>query len=401
MKPWLNIIGIGEDGLLGLSEDAQNVLNTCDVIIGGDRHHNLSEEITAVRLTWPSPFDALIEKLISLKEKKVVILATGDPLWFSIGARLNRIFSADEVIFYPQLSAFQLAAVRMKWSMADTEMLTAHGRPVEQILPFFQPNQKMIILTSGSETPNFIAKLLNDRGFGKSEMTVLSDMGSIEEKRFYALASGWSHTVPKFNTLAINCIGNPGAQITARAAGLDDSLYQHDGNITKKEVRAVTISKLMPMRGALLWDVGLGCGSVAIEWMRAGHDCRAIGIEPKKKRRELAMKNALTLGTPKLSIIKGSAPDALDNLERPDAIFIGGGFNQSTFDICWRELKPFGRIVVNAVTLETEAELLKLKETQGGELCRISIQRSEAIGNRTGWRPLMQVTQWSKIKDAW
>ena len=192
-------------------------------------------------------------------------------------------------------------------------------------------------------------------------MTVLSDMGSIEEKRFYALASGWSHTVPKFNTLAINCIGNPGAQITARVAGLDDSLYKHDGNITKKEVRAVTISKLMPMRGALLWDVGLGCGSVAIEWMRAGHDCRAIGIEPKKKRRELAMKNALTLGTPKLSIIKGSAPDALDNLERPDAIFIGGGFNQSTFDICWRELKPFGRIVVNAVTLENRGRIIETK----------------------------------------
>ena len=400
MSAWLDVVGIGEDGVEGLSPNAVNVLKDAEIIIGGERHHKLSGDFKAQRLAWPSPFDSLVGEIISLKGKKIVVLTTGDPLWFSVGARLSRAFKSGDITFHPQLSAFQLASVRMGWSLADIETLTAHGRPIEQLVSFFQPGQKMIVLTSGSETPKEIAMLLNERGFENSEMTVFANMGGNKEQRFDSLASEWNYNVPDFNTLAINCICNPNAKINSSSPGLDDSNFIHDGNITKKEVRAITVSKLMPMRGALLWDIGLGCGSVSIEWMRSSYDCKAIGIEPKEERREMAKKNAYILGAPKLEILSGSAPEGLENLLNPDAIFIGGGFTRQTFDICWGRLKPFGRIVVNAVTLETEVELLKLKEKYGGELVRLNIQKIEEIGSRTAWRPHMPVTQWSKIKNA-
>ena len=399
MSAWLHVIGIGEDGIKSLSPCVQDILENAEIIIGGKRHHKISDSLTAKRLSWPSPFDALIKEIISFKGRKIVILVTGDPLWFSIGARLNRVFKNDEITFHPQLSAFQLMAVRMGWSLADTETLTAHGRPVEQLLSFFQPYQKMIVLTSGSETPNEVAKLLIERGFEKSEMTVFANMDGEKEERFDAIASEWKHNVPDFNTLAVKFICGPNSKISSKSSVLDDSEFINDGNITKKEVRAITISKLMPMRRALLWDIGLGCGSVSIEWMRSSYDCKAIGIEPKKERREMALKNANTLGAPRLEILDGSAPEALENLPRPDAIFIGGGFSLQTFEICWQKLKPFGRIVINAITLETEGELLRLKALYGGELSKISIQKTESIGTRKGWRPYMPVTQWSIIKN--
>ena len=398
MSAWLHIVGIGEDGLDGLVPAARAVVQSAEVIIGGDRHHQLAGFVSAKRLKWPSPFDALIAQLQALRGKRVVVLATGDPLWFSVGARIGRSIDPSEITYYPQISAFQLAAARMGWSMADVEMLTVHGRPVEQMIAFIQPDQRLLILTTGDQTPVQIAKFLADRGFGASKMTVLAAMGGENELRFDGIAATWDHVVPAFNTLAVDCIAAPDAALSPRVPGLPDELFEHDGTMTKRETRAVTIAKLMPMRGALLWDIGTGCGSVAVEWMRAARYAQAIGIEPRADRRAMAAQNALALGTPKLELLAGTAPEVLEGLASPDAIFVGGGLTDGVFDGAWGALKPLGRFVSNAVTLESEAILMELHKKYGGELVRLAVTRAEPVGPYCGWRPFMPVTQWSLIK---
>jgi len=395
---WLHIVGIGEDGMDGLVPATRAVVEAAEVIIGGDRHHTLTENLTAERLAWPHPFDALIETIEGLKGRRVVILATGDPLWFSVGARIGRAIDPSQIVYHPQLSAFQLAAARMGWSLADVETLTVHGRPVEQMIAFIQPDARLLVLTTGAETPSQIAKFLTERGFGQSRVTVLAAMGGKDEARFDGLAESWNHSVPAFNTLAVECIAAPDAALLPRVPGLADNLFQSDGTMTKQEVRAATLAKLMPMRGALLWDIGTGCGSVAIEWMRAARYARAIGIEPRADRRAMAAANALALGVPKLELIDGSVPDALAGLAAPDAIFIGGGLSRATFEAAWEALRPLGRLVANAVTLESEAELIGLHKEMGGDLIKLSVHRAEPVGRLTGWRPLMPVTQWSLVK---
>ncbi|PWJ21966.1 precorrin-6y C5,15-methyltransferase (decarboxylating) subunit CbiE [Jannaschia seohaensis] len=396
--PWLHIVGIGEDGLAGLSPAARTVVETAEIIVGGDRHHSLSDSIQAERLAWPHPFDALISTLMGLKGRRVVVLATGDPLWFSVGARIGRAIPPREIAYHPQLSAFQLASARMGWSMADLETLTVHGRPVEQMIAFIQPDARLLILTTGAETPGQIARFLTERGFGASPMTVLANMGGPEEVRFDGTAETWDHIVPAFNTLAVECVAAPDAALLPRVPGLDDALFRSDGTMTKREVRAATLAKLMPMRGALLWDIGAGSGSVGIEWMRAARSARAIGIEPRADRRAMAAENALALGTPRLDLREGEAPAALDGLEPPDAVFIGGGLSEAAFDAAWAALRPLGRLVVNAVTLESEALLLALQARHGGDLVRLSVDRAEPVGRFRGWRSAMPVTQWSLIK---
>ena len=397
-EAWLHIVGIGEDGLDGLVPATRAVVEAAEVIIGGDRHHDLSALVKAERVAWPSPFDALIERLQEFKGRRVVVLATGDPLWFSVGARIGRSIAPGEIIYHPQLSAFQLAAARMGWSMADLETLTVHGRPVEQMIAFIQPDARLLILTTGAETPGQIARFLAERGFGQSRMTVMASMGGKDELRFDGVAEGWSHVVPPFNTLAVECVAAPDAALLPRVPGLADELFQSDGTMTKQEVRAATLAKLMPMRGALLWDIGSGSGSVAIEWMRAARYSRAIGIEPRADRRAMAAANALALGVPKLALIEGLVPGALAGLEPPDAVFIGGGLSRQTFDAAWAALRPLGRLVCNAVTLESEALLLALHKENGGQLVKLQVARAEPIGGLTGWRPLRPVTQWSLIK---
>ena len=397
MTVWLHIVGIGEDGIEGLSPASRSVVEAAEIIVGGSRHQNLTNS-QAERINWPSPFDALIDLLKSKSGQRVVVLATGDPLWYSVGARIGREIDPLEISYHPQVGAFQLAAARMGWSMADLETLTVHGRPVEQMIAFIQPNQRLLILTTGAETPKQIAGFLTERGFGKSQLTVLASMGGENEARFDGKAETWQYEVPAFNTLAVECIAAKDAAMLPRVPGLADELFQGDGTMTKQEIRATSVAKLMPMRGALLWDVGCGCGSVAVEWMRAARYARAIGIEPRADRRTYAANNALALGVPKLELIDGFVPSALNDLESPDAIFIGGGLSIETFEACWSALRPLGRLVVNAVTLESEQILLNLYAKYGGDLVRIQISKADSIGKVTGWRPSMPVTQWSLVK---
>ncbi len=395
-KTWLNIVGIGEDGVGGLSPAARSSLNSADILIGGTRHHALTGEITAERVTWPSPFDAMIETIASLRDKQVCVLVTGDPAWFSAGVKIASHFKPDEVSIHPHVSAFQLAASRMGWALQDVVTLTVHGRPVETVLPELFPGARLVLLTNDSSTPAQIAGLLVDRGFGGSRMTALSHMGGPHEKTLNGTAGGWSGSPEDFHTLCVECLADSDAQVLPRGPGLPDDAFEHDGKMTKSEVRAISLSRLAPRPGDLLWDIGCGCGSVAIEWMRMAGNARAIGMDPHADRREVARRNALKLGVPGLQLIDAVAPAGLAGLDAPDAVFIGGGASMATVDACLSALKPHGRIVANAVTLESEQILSTVHDRHGGQLVRLSVARAEPVGRYHGWKPFMAVTQWSK-----
>ena len=397
MSTWLDIVGIGEDGLAGLAPPALEALRRAEVVIGGDRHHTLAPDIAAERRCWPSPFDAMIGEIRALRGRNPVVLVTGDPLWYSVGARILRAIPASEIRFHPQLSAFQWAACRMGWSLADCETLTVHGRAVEQIVPHFAPRARLLVLTQDAGTPGRVAELLKECGLGPSRMIALASLGGPNEERFEGTADGWLHDVPDFHTLAIECASEPGARILPRT-GLPDDAFEHDGQITKRDVRAATLAKLAPFPDAVLWDIGLGCGSVAVEWMRAARGAQAIGVEPKPARIAMARRNATTLGAPRLRVIEGKAPDALANLPAPDAVFIGGGLSHETFEVAWQALRPGGSLVANAVTLEREALLIELHALHGGELVRHAVAHAEPVGPWRGWRAAMTVTQWSAAR---
>jgi precorrin-6Y C5,15-methyltransferase (decarboxylating) len=395
--PWLHIVGIGEDGMSGLSAEARGLVEQAEVIVGGDRHHTLAVNVTAERIAWPSPFDAMIDEIKRHKGKRAIVLVTGDPLWYSVGAKILKGIPREEIVFHPQLSAFQFGACRMGWSLADVETLTVHGRAAEQIIPWFAPDVRMLLLTKDATSPGTVAKLLTERGYGPSKLTVLAALGGAREARFEGVAESWNAEVPDFHVLAVECIAGPDARVLPRT-GLPDHAFTHDGKLTKRTARALALAKLVPHRDAVLWDVGCGCGSIAIEWMRAAPEAQAIGIEPQERRRAMTGENAMKLGAPKLQLIDGTAPGALAGLPVPDAVFLGGGISAATIEACRRALKPHGRMVAHAVTLESEAELLAAYGAHGGEIQRISVETAEPVGPFQGWKPSMTVTQWAWTK---
>ncbi|AXS39126.1 precorrin-6y C5,15-methyltransferase (decarboxylating) subunit CbiE [Breoghania sp. L-A4] len=398
MTPWLTLVGIAEDGFL--SDAARAALEAAEVVYGGARHFEIVENLGGKQKTWPSPFSAVYEELDALRGRPVAVLATGDPQWYGIGATLARHFDAGEMRVLPAPSAFQLAAARLRWPLQDVETISLHGRPVETLRGFLAPGVRIIALTSNGDTVREVADILTADGYGGSRLVALEHMGGDRERIVEATARAWRETIADFNTLAIDCLADPGLAVRPRVPGLPDEAFRHDGKMTKREVRAVTLARLQPVPGALLWDIGAGCGSVAIEWMRAARNAHAVAIEPLAERRAMMAENALALGVPGLEIREGAAPDALDSLPAPDAIFIGGGLTaEGVFEAAWAALKPGGRLVANAVTLESEARLLALHRRHGGALTRIAISRASPVGGLTGWRPMMPVTQWAITKE--
>ena len=398
ISPWLTLIGIGEDGVL--APGGAEALASAEYVYGGARHLEHAGEIRAVKRNWPSPFASVFDDLAGLKTEKVAILATGDPMWFGIGSSLLKHFSAEEMTILPSLSAFQLAASRMGWSIQDSECLSVHGRPVDLIRASLYPGARLIVLTSGSETPREVADLLADEGYGRSRMTALEHLGGKKERHHTGYAEDWSGDVAAFHTLALEIVASPGLHFRARTPGLADDAFRHDGKMTKQDIRAVTLAELKPHPGALLWDIGAGCGSIAIEWLRAANRTEAIGLEPHQERRQMAAENAVALGVPHLKLKDANAPDGLAGLPAPDAIFIGGGLTVSGIvDAAMNALPHGGRLVANAVTLESEAVLLATYQAFGGTLKKLSVHRASAVGGLTGWRPLMPVTQWSFTKS--
>lgn len=397
-SPWLTLIGIGEDGVL--APGGAEALGHADIVYGGARHLELAGSFQAEKRTWPSPFSSVFDDLANLKARRVSILATGDPMWFGIGSSLLKRFDADDMRILPSLSAFQLAASRMGWAVQETECLSVHGRPVDLLRCALYPGARLIVLTSGVDTPQQVADLLADEGYGRTRMDVLEHIGGERERRVTGIAEAWSFDVAGFHTLCLDVVADPGLRLRGRTPGLPDDAFRHDGKMTKQDIRAVTLAELKPYPGALLWDIGAGCGSVAIEWLRAANRTRAIGLEPHSERRQMATENAVALGVPHLELKNAMAPDGLEGLPQPDAIFIGGGLTVSGIvDAALNALPSGGRLVANAVTLESEAVLLAAYQALGGTLKKLSVHRASAVGGLTGWRPLMPVTQWSYTKS--
>ncbi|MEO1823541.1 MAG: precorrin-6y C5,15-methyltransferase (decarboxylating) subunit CbiE [Candidatus Lambdaproteobacteria bacterium] len=412
-KKWLCVIGIGEDGWDDLSADARDLLYESEIVLGGERHLKmLPKDWEGERIVWSSPIREAVSKIVSWRPEdsasvqKVAIMASGDPLCYGIATKLLRHLPIEEIWIKPALTTFSLMCSRIGWSLPDVETLTIHGRPVEMLHPFVQPGAKLLVLSKGEESPEQAAKLLCERGFGKSIITVLEHLGGRKERQFSGPADSWNHPEgAALNAMAIECIPESNATILSRIPGLPDEAFFHDGQLTKREIRAVSLSRLMPVVDQVLWDVGAGCGSVAIEWMRTSPRCRAVAIEKSKSRLKLIEQNSQELGVPMLQIISGSAPEVLADLPAPDAVFIGGGLSSGNLlQTCWTALKPGGRLVANAVTLEGEQKLLQWqnenagKSGASGDLTRLSISRAEKIGKFQGWKEMRSVIQLAVIK---
>ena len=395
---WLSIVGIGEDGVDGLSAAARGLIGTAEIVFGGRRHLALAAPlIRGASRPWPSPFDGAADEVLNHRGRRICVLASGDPFHYGVGVVLARKIDPREIIVVPAPSAFSLAAARLGWSLPETALLSVHGRALDLVRPHLQPGARILALTSDGEGPAALARLLTQSGFGASRLTVLEALGGPRERVRSSHAAEFDFgAVDALNTVGIEVEAAPGARVLSRAPGLAQNLFEHDGQISKWEVRAVTLSSLAPRRGDFLWDIGAGSGAVAIEWMLADPPfMRAVAVERRAERAARIRRNAAAFGVPGLEIVEGAAPAALAGLATPDAVFIGGGAGESgVLEAAIAALRPGGRLVVNAVTLETEALLLARHATFGGELIRIAIARAAPLGEKTGWRAAMPVTHW-------
>lgn len=400
MTRWLTITGMGEDGWNGLPAKARHAIETAEVIVGSSRLLAFLPATGAERHEWPQPFSAVVDRIRPLSGRKTVILATGDPLNYGVARKLMEFIPFAEMEIIPHLSAFSLAAARVGWSLPDCDTLTLHGRDAAHIEPFIQPDARLIVLTADASTIPEATRRLTARGFGKSEITVLENMGGPRER----ISSFIADTPPDtehsdLNTLAIRCIASPGAKVFSRLAGLPDDAFRHDGQLTKREVRAATLAALAPSPEKLLWDVGAGCGSVSIEWMRVARGAEAVAFESNADRLAMIAVNADALGTPRLKVIAGEAPASFAGQPAPDAVFIGGGiWIPGVFEQSWEALKPGGAMVANVVTIEGELHLYDLHEKHGGDLIRMEISQLTHVGRLRALRPRMAVTQWRATK---
>jgi precorrin-6Y C5,15-methyltransferase (decarboxylating) len=395
---WLRIIGIGDDGLAGLAPAGRALLHSSEIVVGSKRvlAGNASALSGKERVEWESPLSETLKRFADWRGRNVAVLATGDPMHFGIGCTLARKFPVEEMEIVPAPSAFSLAAARLGWSLQEVEQISLHGRAAEGLNAFIAPAARILALTSGGATIARAGELLTEHGYGPSRLTVLEHMGGARERIVeLAAAEADGETFAELNLLAIECVAGPDARRLSRMPGLPDAAFVHDGQLTKREVRAISLSALAPFTGELLWDVGAGCGSIAIEWMRSGRAMRAIAFERDEKRRDMIAINAAALGTPGLEIVDGAAPQSLAGAPAPDAVFLGGSVgDDAVFAACWKALKPGARLVANAVTLEGEAALIARQGDIGGELIRIDISRLDAIGAARALSPRRSVLQW-------
>ena len=402
MTAWLTVIGIGDDGLAGLAPAARTLVETAEVIVGGVRHLAMLPDSRAERLPWRQPFADSIAAIAARRGRRVVVLASGDPMWFGAGATLARHFPHGEMLVLPHSGAFSLAAARLGWPIAECALISLHARPLDTLRLHLTEGRRLLILSEDGGTPRVVANLLSENEWGPSLLTVLEHLGGNAERRVEGTAQEWAdRKTADLNTIAVECRGRPGKRGLPQLAGLPDDVFEHDGQLTKREIRAATLAALAPVWGETLWDVGAGCGSVAIEWLRAGENLSAAAIERDPARAEMIARNAAALGVPELRIINGAAPQALNGLTAPDAIFVGGGIaDPNLLPALWEKLRPGGRLVANVISVEGERAVLDGQARYGGSLTRLAVSRAEPLGGRHAWRPMIAVTQWAAAKPG-
>ena len=405
----VTVVGIGADGWPGLGDAARQLVLSAPLVIGGHRQQSLLPDVPGQdRRRWPTPMlpslGALLEEY---RGEDILVLASGDPLVSGIGTTLIDRLGAENVTIVPAVSSVALARARMRWSAESCDVLTTVGRDPAGVLALATPGRRVVVLSSDQRTPGLVARLLVAAGWGSTRMTVLADLGAAEESSSEGTAATWpAADSPRLNVICLEMSADPAAAaihstVSSAVPGLPDEAFEHDGQLTKRDLRASALARLAPAPGQLLWDVGAGAGSVAIEWARTDRRCRAIAIERQPDRAERITRNAGTLGVPGVRVHTGAAPDALSDLPDPDAVFVGGGAGMpGVLDTCWRALSPGGRLVVHSVTLESDSVLADRYRTLGGELVRLSVERAAPIGSFTGWTPARPVTQWSIIKGS-
>ncbi|WET11273.1 precorrin-6y C5,15-methyltransferase (decarboxylating) subunit CbiE [Pseudomonas sp. D3] len=399
MSPWLTVIGIGEDGFKGLGRNARHALLRASRIIGGQRQLDLLPLcIRGERQLWPSPFS--LEPVLARRGEPVCVLASGDPMFYGVGASLARQVPAEELLILPAPSSVSLAAARLGWPLQDVMTLSVVARPLAALNAHLASGVRLLVLSNDGQSPAAIAALLVEAGFGPSRLSVFEHLGGAHEQRLDGVAHDWPHaSVADLNLVAIDCLADANTPRLSRLAGLPDAAFKHDGQLTKRDVRAMTLARLAPLPGELLWDVGAGSGSIGIEWMRAHPSCRALAIEADAGRQTLIEHNRDALGVPGLQLVRGTAPAALGGLETPDAIFIGGGVTRDgVLETCWQHLRPGGRLVANAVTLQSEMTLMAWRAQHGGELTRIHVAQAQPLGEFDTWRQALPITLLDVIK---
>lgn len=401
MAPWLTVVGIGEDGFSGLGKQARRALLGASRIIGSPRQLALLPRcVTAAREQWPTPFT--LAPVLALRGEPVCVLASGDPMFYGVGASLARQVAAEEMQVLSMPSSCALAAARLGWPLQDLQVVSLVARPLVALNAHLHSGMRLLVLSNDGDSPAAIAALLRERGFGPSRLHVLEHLGATAERHLCGSAEDWPHTqVAALNLVAIECQASATAPRLGRVAGLADDAFRHDGQLTKRDVRAITLARLAPQPGELLWDVGAGCGSIGIEWMRAHPACRALAIEADAGRQGFIEYNRDALGVPGLQLVRGKAPEALAGLERPDAIFIGGGVTRDgVLALCWERLRPGGRLVANAVTLQSELALAHFRERHGGDLTRIHVAQAQPLGAFDTWRQALPITLLDVVKPA-
>jgi precorrin-6Y C5,15-methyltransferase (decarboxylating) len=391
----ITVVGIGADGWAGLAGSAQETVLAADVVIGAPRHLDLLPAVDGQqRHSWPSPLRAGLPALVEeLAGRRIVALASGDPLLSGVGSTLIALLGTDHVTVVPAVSSVALARARLGWPAESAAVIRAGE--VHAVLRELVPGRRVLVLSADATTPAQLAALLVERGYGPSRMTVLGDLGGEAESRLEFTAETFTGDMPRLNIVALELAGPPGSG-RGWVPGLPDQAYDHDGQLTKRDLRASALARLSPAPGQLLWDVGAGAGSVGIEWMRAHPSCRAIAVEVNQTRAQRISDNSRNLGVPALRVVCGAAPQVLAELPAPDAVFVGGGLSRpGVLDACLTRLRPGGRQVAHAVTLETEALLVAAYRAHGGELTRIHVEHAAPLGSFTGWTPGRAVTQWA------
>jgi precorrin-6Y C5,15-methyltransferase (decarboxylating) len=406
MNPWLEIVGVTEDEVPRV-EPGRTVIGTKRLLdrlraaVGGHAKRGGGGGDALTFIEWQPSLESMNAQVKANRGTPTTILTSGDPMWFGFGVSVARYarLQPDEFRVIPAVSSFQLAAARMRWPMQHVTTLSLHARPAELIHPHITPGNRILALTTDAATAPHVARLLVARGYGRSVLTILENLGAPTERLTAAEAAGFSADIGDLYLLAVDCAADPGAALLPPVPGLPDDVFVTDGQLTKRDVRAITLSRLAPYPGALLWDVGAGCGSIAIEWLRAARDSSAIAFEREGERLQMIAVNADNLGVPHLKIVNGDAPDSLVGQPTPDAVFLGGDVaNDTLFHRCWTALRPGGRFVANAVILDAEAALIARHARLGGELTRIDIASLDRIGAQAVLKPRMPVLNWAVTK---